>query len=531
MKKLLLLVLSAIMLLSVFACDKKKPETDKGPTFMAWTTHMTNKLVANRDPESTGTTKYTVYMTRGESEGCQLVVYSPENIKKGSLKLVSKVPEGITASMFALNRTHRFKRQDWTDSAVPYYGAALKIEAEKIVPFIVDFKTTSETAPGDYTFKYEFTDLTTKETLATFEVTVHVWDIVLPEEKTFGTSIGLNVTLVKEQGDSYQDFYQKYYEMLLEHGLSARPMPYDVLDEKADAYMSDPRVTSFLVGFWELQNWEDERILEYYNKLKTNPEWLKKGFFYVIDEPRSEADLKKYNELCNRLQNLCPGIQVLAPFYTNNQTGPNSDQVDAMAAETQHWCPKLCLWDDSQSYDKFLKYDPEKSFAERMKEFQAEGDKVWAYVCNDPIDPYAQLFIDTAGVNQRLMFWQMYQRDIEGFLYWGSTSWQGIDPWEKSDNGVGDGKGNPVYGDGWLLYPGMKIGIPSPIPSIRLKIVRDGIDDVELLYLAEKALGKDRIMEWANEATPSLTTYTTDDRFHEIRIEIGNALEAAMKAQ
>jgi hypothetical protein len=67
------------------------------------------------------------------------------------------------------------------------------------------------------------------------------------------------------------------------------------------------------------------------------------------------------------------------------------------------------------------------------------------------------------------------------------------------------------------------------VPSIRAKIVRDGVDDIELFYLAEKYLGKDWLMEKTKEGTPTLTEYTSGDNFIKLRIEIGNALEAAMK--
>ena len=182
-----------------------------------------------------------------------------------------------------------------------------------------------------------------------------------------------------------------------------------------------------------------------------------------------------------------------------------------------------------------------------MNEQIAKGDRMWCYVCNDPDDPYAQLFIDTEGVNQRLMFWQMYQRDIEGFLYW-SACWYGfedgldpwaeepetntfkaLNPWEVSNPGMTDANGIRVYGEGYLLYPGFYVGYGGACPSIRAKIVRDGIDDIEMFYLAEKYLGKDWVVEKTKEGTSSITEFTTSENYNALRIEIGNALEAAIK--
>ncbi len=541
-KKILLLFLALCMILPLAACGKKNDGNAQVTTsgenetpyaeITAWATHSYDKQIANVAPKGDLTTEYTVYITKGETEGCQAAIRSNVEFKNITFTLASGNTEDLSIKTFSMNRTHTIKRKDYTDSLIPYYGRKLKLEADTTLSFMIDFTTTKDTPAGDYEYLYELKDKD-GNVLANYKIKVHVWDIVLPEEKKFATSAGINAYYIEQMGDHRDDAYKDYYDLLLEHNLVGHKIPYDLLDERADAYMSDPKVTSFVIGLWEAKEWPDEKILSYYNKIKSNPDWLRKAIFYTIDEPREMAHLEEYRAICNRLQTLCPEIPVIAPFYTNIQVGPGKDQVDHMAETTILWCPKLCLWDETQSYDEFLDYVPEKTFDERMKEFQEQGDTVWAYVCNDPIDPYSQLFIDTDGVNQRLLFWQCYQRDVEGFLYWGTTSWgysgnNGINPWDTVYNGVGDGDGAPVYGEGFLMYPGTKVGIPGGVPSIRLKLVRDGLDDIELFYLAEEYLGKDWILEKTYEATPSLVEYVDNDTFAALRIEICNALEAAM---
>ena len=540
MKRLLLVTLTLSMLLSLFACNKnegKKEGEDGEIKVVSWATHLTDKQITNSKPNSGNKgTVYDLYMVKGETEGCQLVVNSNAELKKAYLDFDADkyADKSITMNAYIMNKTHTIKRKDYADAAIPYYGRKYKMEADKSVPYIVEFTTTAETPEGDYAYTYEFKDDATDTVYATFTVNVHVWNIVLPAEKTFASSVGINTKHI-ERYDRGEDMYNKYYDLLLDHNISAHDLPYDIMSEEAEAYMSDPRVTSFVIGLWVAGGWEDEELVKYYNRIKENPEWFKKAIFYVIDEPTDEEALTKYRNLCERLERLCPGVGVIAPFYTNEQLDPNvqKDQVDQMASSTILWCPKLCLWDDSQSYDKFLNYTPEKSFADRMKEFQAEGDTVWSYVCNAPSSPYAQLFVDTDGLMQRLMMWQHYQRDIEGFLYWGTTSWgfleREIDPWKTVNTGVQNENGTPAYGDGFLLYPGTPVGIGGPVASIRIKLVRDGIDDIELLYLAEKEFGKEWVMEKVNEITPTLTSYTSEENFYKIRKEIGDALEAALK--
>ncbi len=529
------------MIFSAFACATEKNEEQETTTteekkdipdygIIGNATHSYDKQLANIRPKGELSTEYALYAAKGETEGCQLVVYADSDIKKASLKLVKGEYEGITPRSYILNYTQKIGLHSYTDAAVPYGGNKFEYKKKTTLPFIVEFTVSSDAPAGEYEYRYDFSD-GEGNVLLSFDITLHIWNFALPEEKSFQTSVGLDGYYITLLGDEGPTSYEQYYNMLLEHNLSAHTLPFDILSEEADKYLSDPRVTSFVIGLWEAKNWDDEKILSYYGKLKTNPDWLKKAIFYVIDEPTSPEVLAEYNAFCKRVAKLCPEIGVISPFYTNKQQGAGIDQVDVMAENTTLWCPKLCLWDDSQSYDPFLDYTPEKSFAERMESFQKEGDTVWAYVCNDPIDPYSQLFIDTKGVNQRLLFWQHYQRDITGFLYWGTNCWgyydnyPAINPFETPFNGVTDGDGNEVYGEGFLLYPGNKINMTGPIASVRLKIVRDGIDDIELMYLAESVLGKNKVMEIVNKATSSLTGFTDNDSFAALRQELGDAVD------
>jgi len=64
---------------------------------------------------------------------------------------------------------------------------------------------------------------------------------------------------------------------------------------------------------------------------------------------------------------------------------------------------------------------------------------------------------------------------ISGFTPWSSIS-VGRDPWFNFDGG----------GEG-LAYPGERFSIPGPLPSIRLKIERNGIQDVDLINTKNNA--------------------------------------------
>ena len=218
------------------------------------------------------------------------------------------------------------------------------------------------------------------------------------------------------------------------------------------------------------------------------------------------------------------------PYYKDVQLTPELDQIDFMDTYIDLHCPKLSLWDEDQVYDnsQMAKYP---SFDERMKALQEKGETVWAYVCNNPLAPYLNVKVDDEGIVSRVLFWQFYQRDIQGFLYWHSSYYSqlgnGGNPWDSVDT-----FDNGIYGDGILIYTGTGAGLvqSTPVASIRLKIMRDGLDDIQLLYMAEELFGSEWVDERANKVSKSLTSVdVSSDKLAALRIEIGNAIEAELK--
>jgi hypothetical protein len=92
--------------------------------------------------------------------------------------------------------------------------------------------------------------------------------------------------------------------------------------------------------------------------------------------------------------------------------------------------------------------------------------------------------IDRPGTAARAVSWLAFRHGLAGELYYDMLqAWPG-DPWTDVRAFAGNG-------DGTLLYPGLpsRTGSahPFPLSSIRLSIIRDGLEDLELLRLATAA--------------------------------------------
>ncbi len=504
-----------------------EPNDPSSISLKTWTVHSFDKINANSVPGNNAGKEYKVYMARGETEGFQIALRSDEDISGLSLKLVGGT-SGLSYKMYIFDTLYSVGDSMYPDPARNYTeGENFDLNAESTLSLLVEFTSVDKTSSGLYKYIFELRDSEDK-TVAQYEITVKVWNILMPSKPTYATSVGIDKDSIlsyygKDGEKMSAETYLKYYNAMLSEGISPAELPYDILDERANEYMSDPRVTSFRVP----HDVSDDTLLAYYKKIKVNPQWLRKAYFMPMTEPSTIEEINRFVELARRLIRLCPLIKVTAPFDTDIEIEEGRDQIYDMTYYSTLWCPKLCMWDEDYSYAGHS-YTHTYSFEQRMRNMMMSGYGVWTYMDETPGQPYTSLSLTGSGLGQRASFWQQYQRGINGFLYESSTDWRG-DPWESLDNGRTDGNGNTVYGEGILIYPS-KNEQGEPTVSLRLKLMRDGVEDCELLRLAAVNIGNTKVNSIIKSITASV--YETDissDEFAAIRIEIGNALESYLR--
>jgi hypothetical protein len=117
--------------------------------------------------------------------------------------------------------------------------------------------------------------------------------------------------------------------------------------------------------------------------------------------------------------------------------------------------------------------------------------------CGDaPADPYSDgwpsLAIDAPASEARAIGWLAFDYGLGGFLYFDTTRMLTTAWTTQYESGAN--------GDGTLFYPGAPDGAgggpaiggthPIPIESMRLKRLRDGIEDYEYLHALESRRGQ-----------------------------------------
>ncbi|MBM4047409.1 MAG: DUF4091 domain-containing protein, partial [Planctomycetes bacterium] len=188
-----------------------------------------------------------------------------------------------------------------------------------------------------------------------------------------------------------------------------------------------------------------------------------------------------------------------------------------------------------------------KFYAERRQ----AGDRLWTYVCCSPKPPHANFFVDEPATDHRVLFWQTRQAGATGFLYWSTCWWDGLPMPSASQPCFPDApirlsehstyKSYKTNGDGLLIYPGKDM---TPLPSIRLEVIRDGIEDYEYLALLSRLVEKAKALPPAKRPAPqvlqqaedlclvpetishSVTNYTKDPNvLFERRRQVGDVIE------
>ncbi|MBR4881099.1 MAG: DUF4091 domain-containing protein, partial [Clostridia bacterium] len=356
-----------------------------------------------------------------------------------------------------------------------------ELKAERNQQFVITVESTKDTPAGMYKSTLTFKDAEGKE-VKKANVYAYVYDFTLPDAPYSASLFAGNQSVDN-------------YEFLLNYNLSDYCLPYDITDERAEAYMNDPRVTAFVIaggGQWYGHNMyggimdrTDKQTIDNYTKVMSNPEWAKKGLFYYTDEPY-EGGLHFVRQCYERVIALLDtdNIRNMTPLASNNSyadTQCHSENIDAVAFIEPFinvWCPQSNAyhlqaekggWTPRRQYNKYGEY------ADRAKAFREQGEEIWWYVCCSPEVPYANYFTCYQGVINRLLSWQQFFNDVDGVLYY--RTFGGNISKYKFDIG---------NGDGILQYSGSLWRREGYAASWRLLQIRDGFDDFDYLRIAEE---------------------------------------------
>ena len=296
------------------------------------------------------------------------------------------------------------------------------------------------------------------------DVTLDVWDFALPEVPE-RVSMGWSLhSWFRADG---LDRELERLGVLLEHRFAPWHAAYDHRENLADF----DRVMAFLLergGRLQALGGEPDAALVEHLREKG---WLEHFITLWGDEPH-DREYPTYRERTQKTHEEHPGLTVA---MTEEPTPDNAGLFDLWIAE------------------------PSAQRDEWVAAALDRGDRVWWYLCQLPIHASLPgplhrcpgMVLDRPAIDHRMTYWLAYKQRIEGVSYWAVSAWpEGFEGWPEKPWPVSPRVPFPYSGqhngNGFLCYPGAD-GLPWP--SIRLKVMRDGLEDEDYLHILQNRAG------------------------------------------
>ncbi|MBQ3528366.1 MAG: DUF4091 domain-containing protein [Clostridia bacterium] len=287
---------------------------------------------------------------------------------------------------------------------------------------------------------------------------------------------------------------------------------------------------------------------------------------------------------CPQFYAFTPQSELTAAGYTGMETEPIRELSASISG--------LYSWGDNNSatgtngVDFFVGHQPYYNWNNIYGEFsdriQSElklaeengsvaNSELWAYSAGwNKTYTYANHLIENTGLQTKMLFWQLYQNDITGYLYYGTNNWNeynsengnyadrtvtgawGTDEdtavaW-KTNKHIYPNTGAAIHGNGVLFYGAFQGSIwnnTGVVGTLRVEIMRDGVEDYQMLTMLEDYLGETAAKNVVARVSKNVVNYLSLNNFStsewdssmseydimaSVRRDLGNTLEAAVVA-
>jgi len=521
-----------------------------------WFDYATEKISPDAT-ESTGMESFSVYMAKNEIENAQFVLYSEEGREGLSASLSGFKNENgkaLEADIF-IDLYHDCGSFGYVPDAIPPLSAygSFDLKAGESQAFLIKITSSPEAESGWYSSELYITDGEGREIKKT-TVYAYVWNFALSEETACATSVGLSYGYLDGAcGDGTQqtaiELYKNYYDYLLENRVCAYNLPCHLYSADALAYMDNPRVTSYQLSPFSGGYYGDAALKRVFTSAfadEENAHRFDKAYYFagVVDADSAEdleALKSAYDSMEAALSSVKPSYSDetlwFISTYINDidyttEGGQLIDQIDYYDDFVNLLCSKTFAYTDESELNvpgskvlQPLKWNSVYgTFKDRMEAYKEAGNKLWWFISWDVEAPYINYYMQTDGVAQRILFWQQYDNGVEGFLYNFANFWMG-DCKDPYNNNVTNSAYPNAHGESILIYPGNEYGLDTPVGSLRLEAMRDGIEDYQMFAMLDAK--RDNLTDpIIDTMTTGMVSYSvSDEDYYNSRIALGSAVE------
>lgn len=538
------------------------------PAVVVWTTDALHKIRPSDLPPAPVAAEAHLAAAQNEFEPFQIVLRSEQSGAAGIDVEVSDLT-GPRGTLFAKNNITVYLEKyihittpsslegeegDWPDALIPkvdrYAGQKrnafpFALTARRNQPVWIEVYVPLGTAAGDYKGQAQVT--VNGEAAQTIPITLRVWDFALPSTSSLKNTFGFNGTAALKEhfsrytsDDDLAKITRLYEKAALLHRISVHGgrmvaprirsgemgidwLQYDAevapfLDGKvlgpddplphAAATTADLRVPPGLDA-QQLRPYFAQWIRHFRDK-----GWSSRLFYYLWDEPTPAM----YEALSGKGR----AAHLAAPEVRNLVTVARNGSLEGIV---DIWAPLINCLQDKPGFPSYCQVSaPRDAYAHGLWWYQSCASHGCNITGGEYFRGWPSYMIDASAVGNRVFQWMAWKYRVEGELYFNMDEAfaRGPDPWDSQLLYGGNG-------DGTLFYPGKPSRIGGhtdiPIESIRLKLIREGLEDYEYLHLCEQSGLGELATRVANNMATSL--YQWDHRpesLYAYRREMGEAL-------
>ncbi|MBC7351012.1 MAG: DUF4091 domain-containing protein [Thermogutta sp.] len=495
-----------------------------------WVEAATRRLCREDLPPQPAAHEIKVAAARNEWVGFQVFVRSSQPVPQVELAVTDlKGPQNATIapSHFRIYREHQilitegtyrneaFRPGWYPDPLIPsrdplkdvplrgkYRAFPFDLPAEQTHGFYVDLFIPPGTPPGKYSGKV----MLRGSGVNAFHIplTLEVWDFTLPGTPALVTAFG-----------SPSQRMRSYYSKRARLGKESPPEDWEAVDRQCADLVSEHRINAYPPPEWlvlrrddrgyqlpaesvaHLREWIDRyhvnaiqipspvgRVKDPADSPDDLTAWLTAWdkaiteiarphvifYIYLKDEPNDPEAYEFVRHWGKPIRAAQTKVKVLVVEQTRTQNPAWGDLYGAVDI----WCSLFPLYDEPTA-----------------KQRQALGEIMWAYTAlcqGKKKSPWWH--IDYPLLHYRVPSWISWRFGITGLLYWGGMSyWDQVeDPWTDANTYRPGPANRPLTfnGEGTLVYPARPCGYEGIVPSLRLKALRDSIEDYDYLELLRR---------------------------------------------
>jgi len=447
----------------------------------------------------------------------------------------------------------------WHPDPLMPFKAPVDINGEEISrPFWITVYVPKNTTPGTYSGTISCESEEMRGPVVSVEL--KVWDFELPTEPHLKTHTWDGL-------ETFNDFYNveeipvewylNFCEVLLKNKLSpgfagvnyvdqkpGKKRKYDFTRvEKVLEFCMERGLTRYSMiqmrkGFYtEEEKKEVYQFIHEYAKFLREKGWIDRSLIEVWDEP-TIVRLPAVIQRAKDLREMDPDLKLQLFAFGHK--------------EFDFWKPEAKQYGLVDLIDIWSPWPLVES-----PESQAKGIEIWSYFCTLARSNAPNFYIESPPVYKRTIAWHSWMFGIDAFEHWSTNyyarnTFPGKPLADKWPNRLWDSRTYMnFHGEGQLVYPGPG-GVC--IPSLRLEVFRDGMEDYEYLYRLKELIERCenehaevdlaeyrkllRVEDYLLIKYPKELTFTQEntirhpeqpERFFNARQEIASAIETLQK--